>query len=103
MQHRSITLLLLLLGLTLFQVTLANADEFIVGTTMDATSTTAKTSWPEVVGENGQVAKAEIAQATGFSVQVVPEGSMVTMDYRVDRVRIFVDGSGNVSKPPRIG
>ena len=94
MQHRSITLVLLLL-LNLFQVTLAQ-DEF---GTMDAT----KTAWPELVGENGQAAMATIKQATGFSVQVVPDGAMVTMDFREDRVRIFVDTDENVARPPRVG
>ena len=42
---------------------------------MDAT----KTAWPELVGESGQAAMATIAQATGFSVQVLLDGSMVTM------------------------
>ena len=27
----------------------------------------------------------------GFEISVVPEGSMVTMDYRMDRIRLFVD------------
>jgi len=31
------------------------------------------------------------------------QSSMVTMDYREDRIRIFVDDNGNVSRPPRIG
>jgi hypothetical protein len=97
MQHRSITLLLLLLVITLFQDTLAQAEEF--GTMQ----TDAKTAWPELVGANGEAAKAKIADATGFLVQVVPDGSMVTMDFREDRVRIFVDASGNVVTPPRVG
>jgi len=36
-------------------------------------------------------------------VQVVPEGSMVTMDVRMDRVRIFVAADGTVTRPPKIG
>jgi hypothetical protein len=91
-QHRSITLILLFL-VTLFQVAVTQ-DEF---GTVDAT----KTSWPELVGKNGQAAKATIAQATAFTVQIVPDGSMVTMDVRTDRVRIFVDSDGNVIRPPR--
>ncbi len=94
MQHRSITLLLLLL-VTLFQVALAQ-DGF---GTMDAN----KTTWPELVGKNGLVAKVTISQATGFSVDVLPDGSMATMDFREDRVRIFVDDDGNVVRAPHIG
>jgi hypothetical protein len=29
--------------------------------------------------------------SSGFLIQIVPEGSMVTMDYRMDRIRLFVD------------
>lgn len=37
------------------------------------------------------------------SVQIVPAGSMVTMDVRQDRVRIFVDDNKRVVSAPRIG
>lgn len=33
----------------------------------------------------------------------MPEGSMVTRDYRIDRVRIFVDAHGVVARVPRTG
>ena len=33
----------------------------------------------------------------------MPEGSMVTRDYRIDRVRIFVDTHGVVARVPRTG
>jgi hypothetical protein len=36
-------------------------------------------------------------------VVVIQEGSPVTADYRLDRVRIFVDGKGNVSSVPQLG
>ena len=39
----------------------------------------------------------------GSQVQVVPEGSMVTMDFDEMRVRIFVDEKRVVVKPPRLG
>jgi hypothetical protein len=31
------------------------------------------------------------------------QDAMVTMDFREDRVRIFVDEEGKVVRPPRIG
>jgi len=34
---------------------------------------------------------------------MVPEGSMVTMDFRFDRVRVFVNEQGVVTKTPRTG
>ena len=33
----------------------------------------------------------------------MPEGSMVTKDYRPDRVRIFVNAHGVVARVPRTG
>ena len=63
--------------------------------------------WPELVGKPGEEAK-EIILATGAAigvttVQIVPEDSMVTMDYRTDRVRIFVDSNGKVARTPIVG
>ena len=36
-------------------------------------------------------------------VQLVKPGMMVTADYRLDRVRIYVDEEGKVIKPPKVG
>ena len=36
-------------------------------------------------------------------VVIVPYGSVVTADYRTDRVRIYVDVEGIVVETPRIG
>ena len=38
-----------------------------------------------------------------FQIQVVPEGTMVTMDYREDRVRLTIDKCEKVSAVPMIG
>jgi hypothetical protein len=63
-----------------------------------------KTEWPEVVGQTGQDAKAQIlADRPDVTVYILPEGSFVTMDYRTNRVRVFINGAGNVASPPRIG
>ena len=44
--------------------------------------------WPGLVGANKDVAKATVERdAPGKSVFLVPTGSIVTMDYRTDRVR----------------
>merc|ERR1719152_50671 len=37
------------------------------------------------------------------TVQIVPEGAMVTMDHRMDRVRIYNDANGKVASKPRVG
>ena len=62
--------------------------------------------WPELVGKTGEEAK-QVILATGGSaitdVQIVSADAMVTADFRKDRVRIFVDASGNVARPPRVG
>jgi hypothetical protein len=66
--------------------------------------TNTRTEFPEVVGMTGEAAKATlISEFPTMAVQVVPYGSMVTMDYREDRIRIRLDENGMVSKTPRIG
>ncbi|TVU01368.1 hypothetical protein EJB05_53178, partial [Eragrostis curvula] len=60
-----------------------------------------KTSWPEVVGLPVKEAKKIILKDMPEAhIAVVPLGSPVTMDFRTDRVRIFVD---TVAETPRIG
>ena len=43
------------------------------------------------------------ANNPGLSVVKIPEGSMVTCDYRTDRVRVYYDEAGVVNDAPRIG
>eukprot|EP00274_Cyanoptyche_gloeocystis_P005185 CAMPEP_0196658290 /NCGR_PEP_ID=MMETSP1086-20130531/28810_1 /TAXON_ID=77921 /ORGANISM="Cyanoptyche gloeocystis , Strain SAG4.97" /LENGTH=67 /DNA_ID=CAMNT_0041991797 /DNA_START=109 /DNA_END=312 /DNA_ORIENTATION=- len=63
-----------------------------------------KTSWPELVGKSGEEAAAAIKDSnSALQVHVVQEGSPCTMDWREDRVRIFVDASGKVASPPTCG
>ncbi|KAL6057577.1 Chymotrypsin inhibitor-2 [Balamuthia mandrillaris] len=63
-----------------------------------------KTEWPELVGKPFEEVKAAILNDNGsLQVQSVPEGSMVTMDWREDRVRVFVDNVGNCAETPRVG
>ncbi|KAM0829719.1 hypothetical protein ACQ4PT_066706 [Festuca glaucescens] len=54
-----------------------------------------KTSWPELVGKSVEEASKVI-----LKIVVVPVGSLVTMDYRIDRVRLFVD---TIAEIPRVG
>jgi hypothetical protein len=64
-----------------------------------------KRSWPELVGTDGEVAKATV-QGENPSitvVQIIPKDSMVTMDYSLTRVRIFVDDDNKVARAPQIG
>jgi hypothetical protein len=51
------------------------------------------TEWPKLVGKDIKVAERFLRDAHGPKLEIVEvlEGSMVTMDYRIDRVRLFVD------------
>ena len=52
----------------------------------------------------GDEAKKEINDADpSLLVQIIPDGSMMTMDYSESRVRIFVDGDGKVVRQPNKG
>ena len=64
-----------------------------------------KSSFPELNGKSVEVAKATIAKIyPKFTIQVLKKGTMVTMDYRSDRIRIFVDpDTGLVDGFPKIG
>ncbi|KAK3034252.1 hypothetical protein RJ639_032187 [Escallonia herrerae] len=63
-----------------------------------------KTIWPELVGLTPEEAEAKIKkEMPRATVYVVPPNHFVTMDYRTDRVRIYVDSAGKVANPPRIG
>ncbi|MFD3720760.1 serine protease inhibitor [Streptomyces sp. NPDC058674] len=60
--------------------------------------------WPELVGRTADEAVAAIRSACpDAEVPVVAEGCMVTMDFREDRVRVFVDADGRVVRTPRVG
>lgn len=66
-----------------------------------------KSSWPEVVGMDGEAAKEVVESETrgtdiAVTVIIVQQGSAVTQDIRCDRVRIFVDSLGLVVAVPRI-
>ncbi|GMI30011.1 hypothetical protein TeGR_g3166 [Tetraparma gracilis] len=60
--------------------------------------------WPDLVGRVGEEAIAELRkQFPSFSYALIPPGRMVTMDHRMDRVRVFVDEEGKVKEVPRRG
>ena len=61
-------------------------------------------TFPELTGMPGEEAKSELEKKyPSLKVFIVPEDSMVTMDYLEDRVRIFVDKDGKVARDPMIG
>uniref|UniRef100_A0A7N0RHC4 Subtilisin inhibitor 1 n=1 Tax=Kalanchoe fedtschenkoi TaxID=63787 RepID=A0A7N0RHC4_KALFE len=64
----------------------------------------AKKTWPELVGTPAGEAERKVKEEMeGANIFVVPADAFVTADYRTDRVRLYVDGAGNVVRPPRIG
>ena len=63
-----------------------------------------KTSWPELLGLPGVEAKSKILEDNPkLEVVILPVGSIVTADFREDRVRVFVDSDGKVAQIPKIG
>ncbi|MED6207326.1 hypothetical protein PIB30_034744 [Stylosanthes scabra] len=63
-----------------------------------------KSSWPELVGTDGNAAVQTIMRENPrVTATTVPKGSSVTTDFRCDRVRVFVDRSGTVFLVPKIG
>jgi len=60
--------------------------------------------WTSFVGQVGSnAAKAIKLERPELEVHIIEEGSMVTMDMRPDRVRVYIDSTGKVTKVPRIG
>lgn len=56
------------------------------------------------MGLTGEEAEKKIKEEmAGAHTVVLPVGSLIRLDYWTDRVRIFVNSSGNVAKPPTIG
>ncbi|KAK4268735.1 hypothetical protein QN277_025347 [Acacia crassicarpa] len=63
-----------------------------------------KTRWPELVGVTAEEAEKKIKEEReGIEIQVVPSSSFVTMDFKSPRVRLYVDESHRVTRPPTIG
>ena len=64
-----------------------------------------KSSWPELVGVKGEVAEKKVKEENPSikSTVIVAEGSFVTLEFRCDRVRVWVDEKGFVTKVPKIG
>ncbi|KAL9352964.1 hypothetical protein Peur_055644 [Populus x canadensis] len=63
-----------------------------------------KSSWPELLGAEGKVAAATIERENPLvEAIIVPEGSKVILDFRCDRVWVWVDKRGIVFQVPGIG
>lgn len=64
-----------------------------------------KSSWPELVGKAGKEAEKIIEKENPLvDAIIVDEGSMVILDFRCDRVWVWVDSkTGIVTRTPFIG
>eukprot|EP00727_Mastigamoeba_balamuthi_P001566 m51a1_g11406 hypothetical protein (68) ;mRNA; r:7607-7938 len=63
-----------------------------------------KSSWPELVGQTAEAARQAIArERPDVTIHVLKGDCCVTMDYRLDRVRVFTDDNGVVLRAPRLG
>ncbi|KAL3507694.1 hypothetical protein ACH5RR_033076, partial [Cinchona calisaya] len=63
-----------------------------------------KTSWPELLGVNGNIAVAIIEKEFPWlNAKIVPKDFLVPQDFRFDRVWIWVDNNNIVFEVPRIG
>lgn len=63
-----------------------------------------KSSWPELVGFNGEAATVIIMRENPkVKANTVKEGSPVSGDFRCDRVRVFIDDNHIVTVEPKIG
>ena len=84
----------------------SDTDNTTESSRSDADNTTLQqdSPWYDLVGLDGQEAKDIIqAQFPELTVYVLPWGSIVTADYRTDRVRIYVDENNIVKVEPTIG
>lgn len=76
--------------------------------THPTTLCTGKQAWPELEGADVHEAVATIERENpAVTTVVLPRDSVVTMDFRCDRVRVFHEGDTpaplTVSRPPQVG
>ncbi|CAF0959963.1 unnamed protein product [Adineta steineri] len=59
-------------------------------------------TWPEFVGKDANEVESQL-KAEGFDVEIKEDGSPCTRDYRLDRVRLFVDDNNKIVRAPTNG
>ncbi|KAL5561768.1 hypothetical protein UlMin_031515 [Ulmus minor] len=63
-----------------------------------------KNSWPELVGANGKEAAEQIEKENeNVDAIVILEGTPTTRDFRCERVWVWVNDYGVVTRIPRTG
>ena len=64
------------------------------------------TKWPDLIGMTAEEAKSQLELLCGeetYDIIVLHENSPTTRDYRFNRIRIFTDDEGIVTKAPHVG
>lgn len=60
--------------------------------------------WLELVGKSGEEAKEVVEKGNpNVRVEIIPDGGTLPDDVDEDRVRIYVDSAGKVTRVPQIG
>ena len=60
--------------------------------------------WLELVGKTAEEAKAVVEKGnSNIRVEILPDDGTLPSDMDEDRVRIYVDGAGKVTRVPTIG
>ncbi|PWA37193.1 proteinase inhibitor I13 [Artemisia annua] len=63
-----------------------------------------KTSWPELVGEEGECAVTTIEKENELvHAQIIAEGTIIIEIYICDRVLVWVNDNGIVVTTPKVG
>ncbi|XP_022764760.1 proteinase inhibitor-like [Durio zibethinus] len=63
-----------------------------------------KFTWPELLGKNGQVAKATIEKDNPeVTVEIITPGRVGFPDFCCNRVYLVLDNNGNVTNMPTVG
>ncbi|CAL5003414.1 unnamed protein product [Urochloa decumbens] len=65
---------------------------------------TKKLWWPELLGAPATAAATQIIQdRPDVAVEVMPPGAPIQPGFNPERVRLFIDDSGNVKQVPIVG
>lgn len=72
---------------------------------MGSNARSAKSSWDNYVGQQADIVVERIREENPQLRQVVPvpPNVIVTSDFRTDRVRVYHDEFGRVTKRPKVG
>mmetsp|Transcript_4695 Transcript_4695/g.9626 ORF Transcript_4695/g.9626 Transcript_4695/m.9626 type:complete len:102 (-) Transcript_4695:145-450(-) len=85
-------------------MSISHADEMVSLGSKPSSNGALVHEWPSLKGAKSDYAKVVITdERPDVNVFVVPKDAMVTMDFREDRVRLFVDKDEKVVRVPRIG